>query len=81
MANRDEPTRDEWNVVCRRAGLTDSERTLIEVGGGELHAIARKLVVDAVREDRRWTARVKLLETRIDFAVDALRGKVELDRE
>lgn len=74
--------------VFKRAGvpldciavLTGVEKSADPIAR-ELRAVARLLVVDAIKEDRRWTERVKLLETRIDFAVDALRGKVELDRE
>jgi hypothetical protein len=40
-----------------------------------LHETIDALLADAVRQDRRWAERIKRLEGRIGFAVDALRGK------
>lgn len=58
--------------IARRAGVD-----LAQIEGADpatLLNVIRALLEDGVREDKRWTARVKLLEGRIDNAVDMLRG-------
>jgi hypothetical protein len=68
-------------IVALRRGAPSSppksagERELLL----EMSSIARALAMDAIREERRWTERVKLLEGRIDFAVEVLRGRLVIE--
>lgn len=43
----------------------------------DMQNIILSLLRDGVREDERWCSRVKRLEGRIEFAVDALRGNAK----
>jgi hypothetical protein len=72
-SRRPEVTAPEIAAVLARAGLTPADDVNLS------DPVVRALVRDAVREDRRWSARVKLLETRIDFAVDVMRGRKDGD--
>lgn len=75
-------SRAEVGRILKRAGvpvdcmvaLLGEEKSTDPIAR-ELRAVARLLVADAIAEDARWTERVKLLEGRIDFACDALRGR------
>jgi molecular chaperone DnaK (HSP70) len=74
MAILDEPHADVLRIL-KRAGVTREEvRAVVLAGGDRTDALVRALLTDAVAEDARWAERVKRLEGRIDFAVDALRG-------
>lgn len=59
--------------ILRRAGI-DYEARWVLVGSLPQDQIVRAFVVDALREEERWTRRVKLVESRTDFAISALRG-------
>jgi hypothetical protein len=84
--------REAFIRVMKRAGASEPTISFVEhvaykvpieniAGMGQtsmtLRAVVRMLLADSVAEDRRWTERVKRLESRIGFAVDALHGKVE----
>lgn len=73
---------DDVKRIFKRAGLNPlaiDDLLHDRCSRSALRRIACALLDDSVREDARWSERVKRLELRIDFAVDALRGKGETD--
>jgi len=70
---RDEETPDpEYVSLMRRAGIGKE----VTVTWDDWHDIFQKLANYTLDAEARWTARIKLLENRIGFAAEALRGRV-----
>lgn len=80
----DEALAKDVQRVLRRAGLRSHERALVETSfadsaSRDIWRVARALLLDSVREDRRWARRVARLERRCEFAVSALRGDDDVE--